>query len=268
MTSQNQAGTQTSGLSPAPSGILARSNATRSIEAPTSSGTGVVAFDGRDRRARPFNMLRTQVVNMARGSEKRIIGVTSATPQVGKSFIAANLAASLSKLPDIRTFLFDFDLRRGSVAERFDIPVGKGVNSFLSGEIDTLGEIAYDVSGTGLTIYPSFPTGESSAELLAGSRLRSLVASMRGLPDNVICLCDLPPAFANDDAAIVLREIDGYLFVVEEGTTTVHQVRDAISVLKPATCLGTVFNRYHGGIGGDDYGFGYGRQRQFEAYYS
>ena len=213
-------------------------------------------------------MLRAQVIKMVRASAIKIIGVTSATPRVGKSFIATNLAASLSKLPDIRTLLFDLDLRRGSIAEQFSIPAGHGINSFLSGEIDTLGETSYDVSDSRLTIFPSFPTGASSAELLSAGRFRSLVTSMRGLPEDVICICDLPPAFANDDAAIALREMDGYLFVVEEGETTAQQVRDAIELLKPAACLGTVLNRYHGGIGGDDYGFGPSSSRNYEAYYS
>ena len=251
-----------------PEGILQLGEASRSVEQSASTMSGVVGFDSSDRRSRPFNMLRAQIFKMMRAKGTKIIGVTSATPQVGKSFIATNLAASLSKMPGTRTLLFDLDLRRGSIAEQFSIPDGLGINSFLSGEIDTLGAASYDVSDTGMTVYPSFRTGASSAELLAGSRFRSLVAAMRGLPKSVICICDLPPAFANDDAAIVLREIDGYLFVVEEGKSTPHQVRDAIDLLKPASCLGTVFNRYHGGIGGDDYGFGYGRQHDYEAYYS
>jgi hypothetical protein len=32
--------------------------------------------------------------------------------------------------------------------------------------------------------------------------------------------------------------------------------------------MGTVLNRYRGGIGGDDYGFGYGTQRYYDAYYA
>ena len=251
-----------------PEGILQHREAAQSVEGSNSATSAVVGFDSSDPRSRPFNMLRAQVIKMMRAKGTKIIGVTSATPKVGKSFVATNLAASLSKMPDIRTLLFDLDLRRGSIADQFSIPLGLGINSFLCGEIDTLSAASHGISETGLTVYPSFKTKSSSAELLAGSRFRSLVAAMRGLPENVICICDLPPAFANDDAAIVLREIDGYLFVVEEGKTTAHQVRDAIELLKPSICLGTVFNRYHGGIGGDDYGFGYGRQRDYAAYYS
>jgi Mrp family chromosome partitioning ATPase len=251
-----------------PSSILRRSDTTESLERFDSTKRGVFGFNSRDRRSRPFNLLRAQVLKMMAAKNYKIIGVTSATPRVGKSFMASNLAASLSRIPGTRTLLFDLDLRRGSIAKTFEIPEGPGINSFLSGEIDSLDAAAYDIQGTGLTIFPSFPTEDSSAELLAGSRLRTLVKAMRGLSDNVICICDLPPAFANDDTSIVLREIDGYIFVVEEGVTTAHQVRDAIELLKPAPCLGTVLNMYRGGIGGDDYGFGYGTQRYYDSYYT
>lgn len=251
-----------------PSSILRRSATIESLERFDSPARGVFGFNSRDRRSRPFNLLRAQVMKLMRANNFKIIGITSATPRVGKSFMASNLAASLSRIPGTRTLLFDLDLRRGSIAKTFDIPEGPGINSFLSGEIDSLDAAAYDIHGTGLTIFPSFPTEDSSAELLSGTRLKTLIKAMRGLSDNVICICDLPPAFANDDTAIVLREIDAYMFVVEEGKTTAHQVRDAIELLKPSPCLGTILNMYRGGIGGDDYGFGYGTQRYYDAYYS
>jgi Mrp family chromosome partitioning ATPase len=254
-----------SGAMPLSSHILNGGAAAHTIDAVNSPT--IFGFNSRDRRSRPFNLLRAQVVKIMRAQKWEIIGVTSATPRVGKSFMATNLAASLSRLPGTRTLLFDFDLRRGSIAEMYGIPPGPGINTYLNGEIDSLEAIAYDVPGTGLTIYPSFPTGESSAELLAGDRMRALVQAMRELPENFLCICDLPPAFANDDASIVLQVIDAYLFIVEEGMTTENHVRDAIDLLQPSPCIGTVLNRYNGGIGGGNYGFGYGTQSYYDAYY-
>lgn len=229
--------------------------------------SGLFGFNSRDRRSRPFNLLRTQVIKIMKAKKWKVIGITSATPRVGKTFVATNLAASLSRIPNTPTLLFDLDLRRGSVAESFGIPVGQGINAYLTGEIDSLVPTAYSVAHTGLTVYPSFPSSESSAELLAGERMAALVKAMHALPDNAVCICDLPPVFANDDAAILMQSIDTYLLVVEEGLTTVNHVRDAIELLKPSPCIGTVLNRYNGGIGGSDYGFGYGTQRYYDNYF-
>ena len=229
---------------------------------------GVFGFNSRDRRSRPFNLLRSQVVKVMAANGWRRIGITSATPAVGKTFVACNLAASLSRVPDRQTLLFDMDLRRGSVATQYGLEEQPGLDAYLSGELPSLGPVARRVVGSNLIIYPSFRVEESSAELLAGGRMKALVAAMRELPDDHLCICDLPPAFANDDAAIALEQLDAFLLVVEEGKTTPRQVRDAIELLKPAPCVGTVLNRYNGVLGGDNYGFGYGKQGAYDAYYN
>ena len=228
---------------------------------------GVFGFNSRDRRSRSFNLLRAQVIKLMNARGWKRLGITSATPAVGKTFIASNLSASLSRVPDRRTLLFDLDLRRGSVAQQYDMHEQLGIEAYLADDLDTLALVGRAVAGSGLIVYPSYPVSVSSAELLAGSRMRGLIDAMGRLPDDCLCICDLPPAFANDDAAIVLGQIDAFLLVVEEGKTTARQVRDAIKLLAPAPCLGTVLNRYNGTIGGDDYGFGYWNRSGYDAYY-
>lgn len=229
---------------------------------------GVYGFNSRDRRSRPFNLLRAQVTKMMKAKGWKRLGITSATPAVGKTFIASNLAASLSRVPEQRTLLFDLDLRRGSVAVQYDLRDQPGIETYLSGGIDTLAPVGRAVAGSNLVIYPSYPVSESSVELLAGARMRELFTAMGRLSDDCLCICDLPPAFANDDASIVLQQIDAYLLVVEEGRTTTRQVSDALKLLSPVPCLGTVLNRYNGVLGSDDYGFGYRTQGQYDAYYN
>ena len=229
---------------------------------------GVFGFNSRDRRSRPFNLLRSQIVKLMKANGWRRLGVTSATPAVGKTFIAVNLAASLSRIPDQRTLLFDLDLRRGSVATQYGLAQQPGIADYLAGDVNGLASVGRAVAGSSLVIYPTFSIKGSSAELLAGVRMRALSEAMAQLPDDCLCICDLPPAFANDDTAIALEQLDAFLLVVEEGTTTARQVKDAIKVLAPTPCIGTVLNRYNGVIGGDDYGFGYWSQGKYDAYYN
>ena len=229
---------------------------------------GVFGFNSRDRRSRSFNLLRAQVSQRMKAHGWKRLGITSATPAVGKTFIASNLSASLSRVPDQRTLLFDLDLRRGSVAVQYGLANQPGIEAYLSGDIATLASVAQAIAGSNLIIYPSYPlVNQSSAELLAGGRMRALSDAMVALPDDCLCICDLPPAFANDDTSIALGQLDAFLLVVEEGKTTARQVRDAVKLLAPAPCIGTVLNRYNGVIGGDDYGFGYWKQKGYDAYY-
>lgn len=224
----------------------------------------VVAFNTRVMDARPFTLLRAQVLKKMRAAKWKLIGVTSATPEVGKSFVAANLAAALSRLSDVHTYLLDLDLRRASQSRTFGLEGSAGLTEYLAGENVRLSSIGRRVVSTNLALFSCFPSQVNSAELLVGPRFQALIGAMRALPDDAVVICDLPPVFANDDAMIVAQELDAFLFVVEEGVTTKKQVREAMRLLEPAPCLGTILNRYKGGMG-DQYGYGYGMK--YGSYY-
>lgn len=204
----------------------------------------IVGHNSRDIRSRPFNLLRKQVLKQMQEKNWRLLGVTSATPEAGKSFLSANLAAALAQLPDMHVCLFDLDLRRASLAEKFGISGEKGLTDFLTGAVDSLDAVGQHVANLHLTVFPCYSSRVNSAELLAGERFSKLVQAMRALPDDVIVLCDLPPVFANDDAMTIIQQLDAYLFVIEEGMTTKTELRDAMNLLSPAPCIGTVLNRF------------------------
>jgi Mrp family chromosome partitioning ATPase len=197
----------------------------------------------------------------------RVIGITSATPRVGKTFVACNIAASLARLPDVRTNLFDLDLRRGCVAERFNIAGEAGLADYLEGKEDDLASLSWRIEDQRLTIFPTFNRDLHSAELLSSQRLSQLMQGLRELP-NAIQICDLPPVFANDDTMIIAEHLDAYLLVVEDGSTTAKQVRDAMRLMGRAKFRGTILNRYIRGIASDDYGYGYGNSGNYDGYYS
>ncbi|WP_340316884.1 CpsD/CapB family tyrosine-protein kinase [Rhizorhabdus argentea] len=229
--------------------------------------TGIYGFDSKDIRSRPFTLLRAQVLRIARARGWKIIGVTSPTPKVGKSFVASNLAAALARTPELHTYLFDFDLRRSTIARNFRLSGEVGLSHFLDGTITDLREVAKTISNEHLTIFPSFPNGAASDELVSSTRMDALIAAMRQLPENTLCLCDLPPVFANDDAVVISQKIDAYLMIVEDGVTTRKEVRDSFRLLSPAPCIGTVLNRYDAGLMGGDYGYGYGQNKRYGGYY-
>ena len=224
---------------------------------------GIYGFDSRDIRSRPFNLLRSRILKLNRAHGWRIFGVVSATPGVGKSFVASNMAAALSRTPSLTTYLMDLDLRRGSIAENFRFQPEMGIRAYLEEEENSFGLCVPE--GERLLIVPTDASRSHSAELLATERMEQLVQAVRGLPKETIVICDLPPVFANDDAAIVASKLDAYLLVVEDGRSTKKQIRDSIKVLSPAPCAGVVLNRYHGGVVSDSYGYSYGATGSYGA---
>jgi Mrp family chromosome partitioning ATPase len=200
-----------------------------------------------DARSRSFNLIRAKIVSLWRERSWRMLGVVSATPEVGKSFVSANLAAALSRDPRFQTYLVDLDLRRGAVKDIFGLDVERGIAGLLqeSGQISPLPALKPD--GEELIIIPSVPDDMASAELLAGPRAATMLRAMRSSDAKNFFLFDLPPVFANDDAATVLEFLDGYIVVVEDGKTTPREIGSTVDMLGHEKLAGLVLNKYRGG---------------------
>jgi len=226
-------------------------------------GPKLFACDTKDQRSRPFNLLRAQLIKKLAETGGRLIGITSPAPNAGKSFVASNLAASMSQLSSRRTVLIDLDLRRATIADIFGLKGPEGVTEYLLGDELTLSQIGRRIGTSNLVVYPTFPAQVNSAELMVGDRLLDLVARARALGDDAIVIFDLPPVFANDDAMLVAEQLDGILLVVEQGVTTKKQLQSSMQLLHPTPLLGTIFNRFTGGSG-DPYGYG----GKYDGYYS
>lgn len=217
----------------------------------------IVGFDSRDARARPFNLLRTSFAKKLKEDGHRLIGITSATPGAGKSFLSMNLASSLARVVEEPIYLVDLDMRRASLAEEIGLVPEFGVEAYLDESVDELAAIGRRIEGTKLCVFPSLRRMNNTAELLAGERFSQMIATFRERSDAAITLFDLPPAFASDDAMIGLAQLDGFVLVVDAGQTTRRHVQDVLSMLYPTPCIGSILNRYRGGLG-DSYGYGYG----------
>jgi Mrp family chromosome partitioning ATPase len=62
----------------------------------------VHGFDSRNASSRSFNLIRSKLVALQRERGWRMLGVVSATPNVGKSFVSSNVAAAMSRDPRFR----------------------------------------------------------------------------------------------------------------------------------------------------------------------
>lgn len=225
----------------------------------------IIGFDNRDIQSRPFDLLRTSFAKRIKERGARLVGITSATPAAGKSFLSLNLAASLARVAEEQIYLVDLDLRRASVAEELGFEPDAGIESFLTGEETDLHKLGYQIEDTRLGLFPAKRKVRNTAELLSGAPFQQMIEAFRDRSGDAIILFDLPPAFASDDAMISVGEMDGYILVVDSGKTTKKQITEVLALLDPTPCLGTILNRYRGGLG-DAYGYGYGKS-EYSRYY-
>ncbi len=217
----------------------------------------IVGLDGFDARSRAFNLLRTQLTKLLDANQWNMIGVTSATPGAGKTFTSVNLAAALSRTDDRTVILCDLDMRRGSVLKQLGVGVKVTLDECLRGDCNDWRDALFRVNNNRFLVLPTHAELHDPTEIITGERFKSLMRDLRGLGDDYLVVCDLPPVFANDDAMLCMEHLDAYLYIVDHGHTTARQVEESLALLAPAQCIGTVLNRYQGGIG-DDYGYGYG----------
>ena len=218
------------------------------------ASSSLIGFAERDIRARPFKLLRTLLGKQLAGDGCKIIGVTSPSPNAGKSFLASNLAAAMSRVATDKILIADFDFQRATIAALFGIVNPPGITDYLLGKVDGLASLLHGVENTNLIIAPSLLGADNSAELLAGERLTELIAALRAYAEDGMVICDLPPLFVSDDALLVAKHLDGILMVVEQGVTTKKQLEASIEIIYPTKLVGTVFNRYAGSFG-NPYGY-------------
>lgn len=216
---------------------------------------GIFGFDSLDPRSRAFNMIRAKLLEIRAERGWRLFGIVSATPNVGKSFIAANVAAALSRDPRVCATAVDLDLRRASLTNILGVEPEVSIRAYLEERPGATVPTAYALQGERLVILPTTAGPIRSAELLAGGRAQSLLRAMRTADDGNLYVVDLPPVFANDDAATTMARLDAYIVVVEEGKTTTREVKDVVALLGTSRMAGVILNKYRGGLVSEGYGF-------------
>ena len=225
----------------------------------------VHGFDSRNASSRSFNLIRSKLVGLRRERGWRMLGIASATPDVGKSFVSANLAAAMSRDPRFQAYLFDLDLRRGTIRDVFGIEPEASLVQYLEETKSAPALAGFVPQGQELIIVPSVPGEVHSAELLAGERAGALFRAMRNSDERNYFICDLPPVFANDDASIIMESLDGYVIVAEDGKTTQREIEAAAEMLGHERLAGVVLNKYRGGLVSEGYGI---EDRYAGEYYS
>ncbi len=190
-----------------------------------------------------FRSLRTSLHFGMLDAPTNALVLTSSTPGVGKSFIAANLAVVLAQGGQ-RVCLIDADLRRGQLRKFFDKPKNTpGLAEYL-GEDKTLDEVLLDGPVAGLSFictgrYPPNPT-----DLLLRSRMQALLALLAPRFDMVIL--DTPPVLAVTDP-VVLGQIAGtILLVARHDITPIAEIEATRRTLESAglKITGVVLNSY------------------------
>ena len=198
--------------------------------------------DPRYMYAESYRSLRSALLFLpGQGERPKVLLITSAVPNEGKSTIAANLARTLA-LGGSRVLLVDADLRKGHLHKMLGLQCEPGLVELLR-QPDNLDSVIQRDSLQNFAFLARGKAMSHSGDLFLGQAFDQVLARMRRQFDYV--LIDSSPIFAADDATTLAPKVDGTLFVVRGNFSGARQVREALALLRQrqAKVLGLIFNR-------------------------
>jgi len=212
-----------------------------------------------------FRSLRTSLhFGMLDSSSKSIV-LTSAAPEAGKSFIAANLAVIAAQAGQ-RVALIDADLRRGQLRRHFDVPRDKpGLAQYLSG-IAPLEEAMFETQIEQLYFMPTGPYPPNPSELLMRRELAVLIEELDQSVDLIII--DAPPTLAVTDPVILGRSAGSTILVARHDVTSIAEIEAVKKNFATAgvRISGSILNGFdpRKARNASEYGYSYGYRYSYE----
>lgn len=165
----------------------------------------------------PFDVLRTKILYQMRQNGWKRLAITSPLPQCGKSTTAVNLALALGRQPELRSMLFDLDLRAPTVAQKLGLPQPPSIAPLLRGE-RTFADHARRV-GPNLALALSGVPDTDPTRLLMADSTRDMLAGIQQSYNPDIMIFDLPSILIGDDARAFLQHVDCALILVRADMT-------------------------------------------------
>jgi protein-tyrosine kinase len=203
----------------------------------------IVSWDDSRSAAHAYRMLRTQVLQRARGHNLSTLGVLSAAHGEGKTLTAINLALSIAAEPNQTVLLIDFDLRRPSIHRLLGLPIDRGLEAWFAGTA-RVEEVWYGIEGVDrLFVLPTLSPVPSSSEALAEAATQRMLADLKERAPGRLLIVDLPPALLCDDALTVAPQLDAAVLVVTEGRTRREDITRVLELFDKTQIIGTVLNR-------------------------
>lgn len=196
--------------------------------------------------------LRNTVVQATEGKYK-VITVSSAAPDEGKTTVTCNLASSLSKI-DKRVLLVEGDLRNPSVRNLIEKCECRLIDENDELRIEKIESLGIDLL--------TFKHGEKEMwKVVNATYLKEMFDKFSEHYDYVIV--DSPPCGLTSDPEVIAQACDAAILVIRQDNVRITRIQYALECLisTDVKVIGCVLNSALSGWNGygDGYGFRYGR---------
>lgn len=214
--------------------------------------------------AESYRALRTSLLLSNLGAPPKIIMVTSALPQEGKTTTSINCAVVLAQ-KGVRVLLIDADLRRPSIHKTLGMGPRSGLSNVLTGSTTLEQAIARTTVLPNLHVLPAGTPPPNPAELLASTNMRDVLAQLSQQYDHIVI--DTPPSLSVTDAVVLSPRADAVVLVIRSGQTTKQALRRSRDILAQvnAKVVGVLLNAVD--LSSPDYYYYYEYQGKYAQYY-
>jgi capsular exopolysaccharide synthesis family protein len=219
--------------------------------------------DTRSPFSEAYHSIRSTLAFSTKDGAPRVLAVTSARPEEGKSTTSFALAHGFARL-GMRVLLIDLDLRNPSLHRTIGAENRIGASNILTGAA-RLQNAVQPTDWPNFFVLTSGPLPPSPAELLTGPRLVGLVKDAAEHFDIVIL--DGPPVMGLADAPLIASVANGALLTIEAGRTSRAQAQAALKRLRVANArmLGAVLTKFDAKK--TSYGYGYAYAYEYDYQY-
>jgi exopolysaccharide/PEP-CTERM locus tyrosine autokinase len=173
----------------------------------------------------------------------QVMLVASALPGDGKTFTSINLALSLAIEKDISVLLIDADVAKRHLSNVLGVSKDVGLLDAIRDEHVDVESLVLRTDFDGLEIMPAGSSSENATELLASSRMESIVAQLTARNPNRIVLLDSPPLLLTSESRVLCSVAGQVVLVVNASKTPRQAVFDAITHIGEGRFVGLVLNQ-------------------------
>jgi protein-tyrosine kinase len=193
--------------------------------------------------AETFKVLRGQILYPRDRKIPRSMLVTSTFPAEGKTYVAANLAATLALSIDEYVLAIDADLRRPRLHRMFGFSKVEGLHEYLVGS-RKIEELILKSGIDKLSILPAGKPPRNPTELLSSNMMVRFLDEVKERYKERFIIIDAPPSSVTAESKFLGQHVDGIIYVVMANKTPRKDVEKAIDNLGREKILGIVFNGY------------------------
>ena len=178
--------------------------------------------------AESYRALRTSLLLTSLGGPPKVILITSALPQEGKTTTSLNTSVVLAQKGS-RVLLIDADMRRPSIHKALGMGPRTGLSNVLTGSATLQQAIVRSGKVPTHFVLPAGTPPPNPAELLASAHMGEILADLRDQYDHIVI--DTPPTLSVTDAVILSTRADTVILVIRSGQTTKQALRRARDIL-------------------------------------